>query len=338
MIQIIHGDNPVDVDDYVSSSLARHDPTGLLSTRLTITIGNLQEIRAAVLAAPFFGAERLIVLNLDASENSEPAGVRGRRKSGSDWPAIEGVLTEAPASSSVIVRHDGLLGTSSTVLKSVKQHGWEVRLFRAPRGDALLAWVAERARRHDASISPEAAATLLNHLFDNTWRATESRYSQPLNLRRLATEIEKLASACDGEVSAELVNELVEDRAGVTAFRLSDEIFRGNARGALTELSTVLAEGTEPQLVLGQVSSEIAAVFAALTAGTGEQTAATTGFSAGRLGMAGKKASGLRQEQLSQVSQLLRRAEWLVKTGRTQSGEDVIVPALGEIATRLQKR
>ena len=339
MHYLLHGPNAVALDERVAELRAQHDPTGFGSSTIDLSTFGLDAVRAAVQAAPFFGGQRVVVLDKlttgagaagDSDDESPPA--RGRGVTAAD---LKSALDDVPSSTTVILRHLGTLQARSVLVKMAGGSSWTIETFPVPRGRELVEWVSARAEREGAPIERAAAEELLQRLFPNNWRQ-ESRYdSGTIDTRLLATEIEKLACGAEGKIDTPLVSALVADRSGYTAFKLADDVYEGRTEAALEELDNVLATGEPPERVLAQLARETTAQVAArqLDAYDAKLVADASEISVGQLGVIGRNKSAWRKPQaLAMAAEETRRAEWLVKTGRSPRAESVIVPLVATIA------
>jgi DNA polymerase-3 subunit delta len=77
------------------------------------------------------------------------------------------------------------------------------------------------------------------------------------SVRRVATELEKLATAAlpGGQVTVELVDELVGRSRELSNFELSDHLIARDRRRALETLRKLLDDGAEPVMLLGLLAS-----------------------------------------------------------------------------------
>lgn len=333
VVYVLHGQNSVDLDDRVADLRRQFDPTGLGATRLDVSAAALDDITAACHSAPFFGAGRLVILT-----NVNTASARGAKRGAGvsiTWKEVSDVLEGTPQTTTVIVRADENLPSTSVIIKAAKAQGWMVEAFPVPRGGQLARWVIERGMETGVTISAEAAIELLTRLYPTSWRQ-ESRFDTTmLDTRLIATEIEKLACASlDGTVDEHTVQDLVADRSGYTAFKLNDLIYTGQPEPALRELERVLSSGDEPERILAQFASEAAGLEAARNGAQFDMAsvARASGISEGRLRMLGQKSAAGDHQRLADGIERLRRAEWLVKTGRSQRGDSVIVSTAAELA------
>ena len=211
-VYLLHGQNAVDLDERVAELRILHDPTGVGSTLLDVATAHIDEIAKACHSAPFFGAGRAIILR-NISQTSGKSGRRGA--TGPEWADVLNVIATSPASSTMILRVDENLPSSSVIVKAARKLQWAIEAFPLARGEDLARWVAERGQATGVSISRSAAILLLSRLYPASWRQ-ETRFDNTvLDARLIATEVEKLACAAqDGTVGDYLVLELVADRSG----------------------------------------------------------------------------------------------------------------------------
>lgn len=330
-VVILHGRNVVDIDDRVAEIVRNGDQHGLNSTTISVDQSDLGEISAAISTPGFFGAERTVVLR----------GMPGvDRSPGVEWDDLEGLLVQQPATMTVLVAGQKIPANRKSI-KAAKANGWTVELHDLRYGRELVAWTAQRAAKVGAAIDEAACAELLNRLFPTAWQREDRWNPQTIDMRLIATEVEKLASGSpDGVINRASVVELVADRAGVTAFKLNDETFEGRAAAALAELDKVLANGEAPERVIGQIGYQPAVLYAAgyVQRYGPDAVAQASGISVGQLkATVGRKSAWRNRPGQGSAVESLRRAEWLVKTGRAASSESVLVPLIAEIAEGFKK-
>lgn len=336
-VYLLHGQNAVDLDERVAALRMQLDPTGVGSTVLDLANAHIDEIAKACHSAPFFGAGRTIVLR----NTSQTTGKSTRRAaSGPEWIEVQQVVESSPASSTIIMRADENLPSSSVIVKAARKLDWIIESFPLARGEDLARWVAERGQAAGVSISRSAAILLLSRLYPTSWRQ-ETRFDNTvLDARLIATEIEKLACGTqDGTVNDDLVIELVADRSGYTAFKLNDLVYSGQSDLAMNELEQVLSSGDEPERILAQFASEAAGLSAARLVPDFDPPSVSrvSGISEGRLRMLRQKQASRDEQALATAIERLRRAEWLVKTGRSSRSESVIVATAAEVSEAFRK-
>lgn len=339
---LLHGQNAVALDERVAELRSRHDATGFGTSTLDLSTAGLDTVRAAVQAAPFFGGQRVVVLDkltgaagADSADDDDDETPRAGRTKGVSAAELKPVLETAPPSTMLILRQQGTLPARSVIMKLAGGADWTVEAYPVPRGRELVDWVSERALRAGAEIDRAAAEELLQRLFPSVWRQ-EGRYeTRSIDMRLLATELDKLACAAEGAIGVALVSELITDRSGYTPFKLADDVYEGRTEAALRELDNVLATGEPPERVLAQLARETTAQVAARQVDEFDtkQVADASEISAGQLGVIVQRKSAWRKAQaLGVAAEETRRAEWLVKTGRSPRAEAVIVPLVAALA------
>lgn len=338
MVLILHGQNAVNLDERIRELQGQFDPSGLGSSALDVPSSSIDEIASACHSAPFFGGTRLVVLT-NANAASGRGGKRGADAS-STWKDLLPVLEATPATTTVIVRVDENLASSSVIVKAAAGHNWDVEAYTVPRGEKLVRWVVERGTTSGVSVTKAAATELLTRLYPTSWQH-ESRFDATvLDTRLIATEIEKLScAAVDSVVDEKVVRTLTADRSGYTAFKLNDLVYTGQSGPALQELERVLSSGDEPERILAQYASEAAGLEAARNVAEYDPgtVSRASGVSEGRLRMLGQKPASRDPKALAEGIERLRRAEWLVKTGRAQRSEAVIVSTTAGLAETFRR-
>ena len=326
-VLLLHGRNSVDIDERISTILAQDDPQGLNSVVTNLSNADLSEVTSALTTPGFFGARRTVVLN----------GIPGVDKiTQFDWGDLESILVGLSDSTLAILVSNMRVPANRRAVKAAKTHGWDIELHDLLYGNALIRWVGERAARSGVTMDRDASHSLLDRLYPTSWQR-EDRWSQhSVNMRLIATEIEKLAAGSrDDRITTELVRQLVADRSGVTAFKLNDEIFGGRTAQALAELDNVITDGEAPERVVGQLGYQQVVLNAAkFVQRYGPDTVSdASGVSAGQLkATLSRKAAWRNDVGLARAIEELRRAEWLVKTGRATSTEAVLTPLVAEIS------
>lgn len=108
--------------------------------------------------------------------------------------------------------------------------------------EQLPQWVTQRARKIQLNITPSAAQKLADHVEGNLLAA--------------AQEIEKLRLLTDSVDDATLENILL-DQGSFDIFNLVDSMLAGKQQRALRILTNLLAEDTEPTLILWAITREL---------------------------------------------------------------------------------
>ena len=348
MSYLLHGQNPVGIDERIAQLRAQLDPSKLGTTVIDIQSSTLPEIAAACQAMPFFGGSRVVVLlhpistkrSAGATTRDAEDGATADTPDGNEdsakvkWADLHALLKTVPDSTELIVRHDGSLAATHYLTKAAKAMDWKLEAFPALRSRDLLQWTSQRVTERGGSIDQHATLALLNRLFPQSWNV-ESRYPTGTpDIQLLATEIDKLVTAAGGAtISAALVEDLVADREGYTAFKLNELTFNGNAGGALVELSDVLDAGVHPEMVISQSVGEAVGFQAGrIVAEFGpKEVARVTGFTEGRVGMLQRRAGSVPPAAQQRIAESIRSAGAAMRSTESNAPA-VITPLVAEIA------
>lgn len=337
---LLHGQNTVDLHDELDQLTSQYDPAGMGASTFDAADASLSEVRAALSTPPFFGGNRLVTI-----ENAfmSSAARRNRSSDAVDADALAQTIAEAPDTTIVVLTNSGKVNKRSIdkFARNIAPRELRVTEFEIPRGKQLVDWVSKRAASQGARFGARAIEEMLDHLYPTLWRA-DSRFQEgSIDPLLIATEIDKLAIASpDGSIDSGLVDELVQRRSGVTAFKLGDETFSGRPEAALQELRRVLENGQPAEAVLGQLAYNLCILMAAGVAAESNPKLAAdmSGFSEAQLGMTVSRKSGWRNRKaLGASADALRRAEWLVKTGRAQNTATLLESTVAEIALHFQR-
>jgi len=356
MSYLLHGQNPVGLDERVAQLRSQLDPSGLGTTVIDVQSSSIQEISSACQSMPFFGGSRVVVLLQpiakpkrngqtgsslpeDANSSTEQTGEQSTDDADENvgrvsWSELSDVLKSVPPSTEMILRHDGSLSATHFLMKAIKSLGWRIEPSPALRSQDLLQWLGQRVSERGGSIDQHASVALLNRLFPQSWNV-ESRFANGTpDPRLLATEVDKLIVASnDGKITRNLVEDLVEDREGFTAFKLNDVTFGGNASGALSELSDVLDAGQHPEMLMGQIVGQSVGLSASQSVGEfgAKEVARVSGMTEGRLGMLQKKSGTLSPTTQQRIAESIREAGATLRSSESNAPA-VITPLVAEIA------
>jgi DNA polymerase III delta subunit len=348
MSHLLYGQNPVALDERIAFLRNHLDPTGLSTTVIDVQSSSLPEIASACQAMPFFGGNRVVVLlhpiaskrgasSRDGDDDGDPPEDTAKVR----WADLHDLLKAVPESTSIVMRHDGSLAATHYLTKAVKGLGWKMESFPLLRGQELLQWAGQRVAECGGSIDGQATVSLLNRLFPQAWDGDVRWASSTPDIRLLATEIDKLLTAStDGRITRELVENLVADREGYTAFRLNDAIFAGNSPGALKELSDMLDAGDHPERIMSQTAGEVAGIYAvgAVNEFGPKEVARVSGLSEGRVGTLSRKSGGLPALTQCRIAESIRTAGSALRSTESNAPA-VVTPLVAEIAeaVRLSK-
>src|SRR5688500_12538964 len=125
MSYLLYGQNGLLLDERVASLRTEIDPQNLSTTTIDVQASSVSEIASACQAMPFFGGRRVFSRRnpiqpprrADTSTNDEnPADAGGQVK----WSDLHDVLRATPATTDIIMRHDGSLAQTHYLVKAVK--------------------------------------------------------------------------------------------------------------------------------------------------------------------------------------------------------------------------
>ena len=339
MSNLLYGQNGLLLDERVAALRAEIDPRNLSTSVIDVQMSSVSEIASACQAMPFFGGRRVVILHNpiqlprrgeagDAGESPDDAG--GRVK----WSELHTVLKATPPTTNIVMRHDGSLAQTHYLVKAVKAMGWQIESFAAKTGQELLVWIQQRVERDGVRIEPAAVERLAVLLYPTSWQGGRWVNETP-DMRLIASEVDKLCcAAIGGVITVPVVEELVVDRSGYTAFRLNDDLFSGRPEAALIELEHVLASGEPAERVLSQIGSQaIALATVKRSVGVPRDALATaSGISPNRLDGLQKTAAGISDLGIHMMSEAVRNADAAVKTGLQTDTSATIVPLVAEVA------
>lgn len=159
--------------------------------------------------------------------------------------ADEGALTRyvtRPAETSVVIFVADSLDKRLKLSKTLLETCTSVE-FPELKDVELEAWAREYLRRLGATAEPRALSQTI-------------ALAGP-NVRQLATELEKLATAAlpAGHITSELVEDLVGRTRELSNFELTDQLIARDRRRALRTLTRLLDDGTEPLMLIGLLAS-----------------------------------------------------------------------------------
>jgi DNA polymerase III delta subunit len=169
---------------------------------------------------------------------------------------------------------------------------------------ALIALIDTMAGELGVRFAPRAAETLADHVGNEP--------------QLLARELEKLALRYGAEpVSAEQVLDTVSGERSLTAFALEGALRDRRVAHAVAALRRALAQGERPELLVGQIASELRALLRAramLDAGMDEESAKRA-FGGGRGFYVVPRARNFRRRELERALCELADADVAAKTG-----------------------
>jgi DNA polymerase-3 subunit delta len=257
-VYILHGDDDQAIREFLNQMRGKlGDPVTaeMNTTKLDAKGLSLSNLRAACLTAPFLAKRRLVILDGFLSALSAR---RGKSQSEAvDEPDAEAesspvgrevlqeflvFLPEIPPSTALVLTEKRLLPASHPVLKwaqTVEGTAY-VREFHPPRGNALPAWILQRAKSECGEFAPAAAQLLAAVAGDDP--------------RTLSQEIVKLLTYANYSraVTPQDVIDLTPESALTGVFDMVDSIGSRDGPHALRLLRKTLEQGNVP-MVFGMV-------------------------------------------------------------------------------------
>jgi DNA polymerase-3 subunit delta len=158
-----------------------------------------------------------------------------------DEAALTRYLTR-PAESSVVIFVADALDKRLRLSKTLLETCTSVE-FAELKDAELTAWAKDHLRRLGATAEQRALSQTV-------------ALAGP-NVRQLATELEKLATAAlpTGHITTELVEDLVGRTRELSNFELTDQLIARDRQRALRTLSRLLDDGAEPLMLIGLLAS-----------------------------------------------------------------------------------
>jgi DNA polymerase-3 subunit delta len=195
-----------------------------------VTPGDLFDL----LSPSLFGDRRVVVLR--AVHEAKPELVEALRR----------YVAEPAADVALVAVHPGG-ARGKGVLEAFRAAGAVVvECVKLTRADERLAFVRAEAARAGGTITPDAAAVLLD--------------SVGTDLRELATACAQLVADTGGRVDAAAVTRYHRGRAEVTGFAVADRAVIGDVPGALEALRWALAIGVAHVLVADALAEGVRSI------------------------------------------------------------------------------
>ena len=250
----------------LNQKLAQLDPTGMDTDRIDAASNSFDALFAAVTAAPFFGSQRVIVLNGLLAQSASKGGRGSKAKTDSD---VARLVAAIPDTTNLILFDPELFELSASLKKQLPD-GVAVSVNEAPRGAPLIELAQRYATDNDAKLDKANARAVLDRLFPAYWpQAPMNRvFDKPPSVEQLESEIAKLAlAAYPDAISIEIINEMIPQRSEERIFPLLDAVIGGNQRGALVEAENAQRSGEEAGRMMAQLYQQIELVVAAKAQG-----------------------------------------------------------------------
>lgn len=245
---LLHGPDEFGSAEYLAQLKESLGDPSMASLNTTIFDGRsvtLSELRGACDAMPFLSPLRLVIVEgwltrlLGKSEDDdEPASTSTGLKE--TLTALADYLPNLPETTLLALVEKREIPSRNLILKKTAGSDWGViKRFDLPKGEALVKWIMERAKREGGALTREAAQALANSDSDP---------------RALGNEILKLLTYVDFARPVELADVEALTPAGGEAkiFDLVDAIGQRRGTLALRELHKIL-EKDAPHYVLGMI-------------------------------------------------------------------------------------
>jgi len=257
-----------------------------------------EELRASLQAAPFLSRSRLVIIE-DLGANKAIAA------------KIEDHIKDVP-DTTVAVFYEPNADQRTVYFKTLKAAAKTI-VFEPLPSHKLQQWVAREAATAEATIEQGAARRLLELSGEDQWR--------------LSHEVAKVA-AYGTPITAEAVEELVEESHTETIFNLVEAMTAGNASTALRLYRQLRDDGQHEVYMLSMVIWQLRNLLLAKTAGATSppQLAKTAGMSPFVAGKMLAKRHLFTEEQLKTAFLLAVDTDYQIKSGA--GSPDILVEQL----------
>jgi DNA polymerase-3 subunit delta len=338
VITILYGTDRLSIDERVAATRTGVDPSGISTTIIDDASNALPTVQAACGAIGFFGSGRLVV----ARDLLSSGARRGRKsKSNPETDSAIDILAHVPPETTLLVVERSLDGvTERSLRRAVKD--LTVERLDVPRGQQLIEWTSARARRHDAVIGQTESRQLLEALFPGSWPAESRRDDVPPDLYRLDSEIAKLAIAAGsgGTISKEQIVGLVPGAEAEDFWGITNAIMSGDAGKAVIEVERAYSQGSAPEAILGQLTSQFEVLAVASLADRTTSLAdlsSISGLSEGRLRQSTRYSNAFPASRIGEALNALRDLDADAKQGLIEIS-DSLVPLVASLATTSSRR
>ncbi len=311
----------------VRHAVARHamqaDPDGQSTSEMDGAAVSMSDIIRAIGSVGFFSAGRVVIVHGFVSKMNVSGG---RGKNAPDW---SGLFGSVPEPSTLILAEPTLTTVPAGVRKALPANAVTFQ-GDPPRGPALLAWIQKGAESLGSSIDDNAARSLAERLYPQTWQRKGSNpaFDRPPDLELVRSEVTKLATAADpGPITEKLIDEMVTRGDDDRIFGFIDAVIRGDIAGATTELDRLLAAGEDPHKVLAQLGQTIELTALLTTSGGREPMQVGKEIGLSNPNRMTAVARGLRSSSPGRVRRAMRlmtTADRMMKTGRLRDATAVI--------------
>jgi DNA polymerase III subunit delta len=257
-------------------SAARHtDP----ATEVFEHVGATLEASALyeLLSPSLFGGRRVVVIR--QAHDLKAATVE----------VLSTLLGSPDPEITVVVHHSGVAKGKPVLDLARKLDAHRISCAKLTRPDERLDFVRSEVRRAGASITPDAAANLLDAVGSD--------------LRELATVSAQLASDSGGRIDADTVAEYHRGRAEVSGFAVADLTVSGDSAKALEALRWALSVGVPEVVIADAIADGVRSVAKVYGAGRGNpnELAPVLGMPPWKVRRAQSQARGWQEDGLRQA-------------------------------------
>jgi DNA polymerase-3 subunit delta len=273
--------------EQITAAVRRVDPSTDIDERAG---GQVEPAELFDLLSPsLFGGRRILVIS--AAQDLRTAALTAL------GPFLDGSADDTTV---VLVHAGGAKGKA--VLDAARQAGArQITCARLTRVEERLEFIRGEVRRADGSITPDAAALLLDAVGSD--------------LRELAQAADQLVADSGGRVTADTVTAYYRGRAEVSGFAVSDRAVVGDTGGALETLRWALSIGTPAVVVADAMADGVRSVARISAAGRGNpyQLAQRLGMPAWKVKRAQSQARGWTDSGLHDALQVVAELNAEVK-------------------------
>jgi DNA polymerase III delta subunit len=348
MLHLLHG-----ADAFRSAARLRElrvalDPSGFNAVSLEAQEPGIDGLRAACDALSFFGGGRVVEARGLLTRWKERKGDGEKGKGSADaFEALAAYLPQLPPTTTLLLWEPGLFEPPASLRRALQAlgKGAAIERFDPPLGRPLRDWAIARAAESGAILRPDAAEAMLDALCPQGWyEVPRGRDATPPDLRRIETEVQKLATAALSRDPATItIRHVVALTVGETetnVFQLVDAAAAGDARRALALLKSALEDGIAPELVLSLLASRFSLIARVRAVGGGraaEAAASQLGVTPYRAKEAARQLAQLGEERVAPCLRIVLEADEAIKTGRAPRSDDALYWAVMELC-RLGER
>ena len=156
----------------------------------------------------------------------------------------EWLANPSPTATVVFIAPYEKLDGRKRITKKMREMTTVIEAMRL-EGNDLLTWVQHEAKANGANITSQTAQTLVSTAGDN--------------LLSLSTEIGKMATYLGGEgdITADVIEELVARTPEMDVFRLTDAYIAGNISRTVSIYHDLLRNGEEPIMLTSLIAGQI---------------------------------------------------------------------------------